>query len=181
MLSYAVIRVYLQGAFVAFPSQPIEEQIMLVKCAVLVVSLLLSAVASATELHMRALPDGVVLTFTGIDSEQGIPNGALHCVTGTRQYYAGIDGTNQFDLYRMVGGCVPVGAGTANAVHRIMGAGRLCLVPILVNQQGWLIAHAYHPRGATNLATRNGNMVTAIMVGGGMVRPATPEEAYGCD
>ncbi len=154
---------------------------MFAKLLVFAASLLLSFASSATELQTRALPDGVELTFIGVDSDQGVPNGALHCVTGTRLYWAGIDGTNQFDLYRMVGGCVPITNRTVDVVHRVIGAGLMCLVPLFVDGHGMLIADSYHPKGPTKHTTRKGNTVTAIVVGGGMARPATPNEAFGCD
>lgn len=139
--------------------------------------------AVATDLQMRATAtgDGVEITFKGVDSDKGVPDGALHCVTGTRQNWAGINGYQRFDLSRMIGGCVALTSRTVDITHTVNGTGRMCLVPVFVDRSGGFISWSHHPDGATQLKTRKGNMVTAIIVGPGSVRPATAEEALGCD
>ncbi len=154
--------------------------------ATLVFATMFLGAAQAAGIHYQALPNGVQVTILNVDSPDGPPpEGALHCITGTRRNWATSDGGRTFWLGQMIGGCVlPRDGQVTHAIHRdaVNSQGVLCLIPIWVDSRGRRLAWSSHPDGETQKTARSGGMITALkLLPDGNWRPATAAEAYGCD
>lgn len=142
--------------------------------------------ANATGIRYQATSDGVSITLIGVDAPNGPPpEGALHCLTGTRSNWAGRNGAEVFDLNRMIGGCgLPDAKGNITHMVRagaVNNRGVLCLIPLWTDQNGRRLDWSAHPDGDTNKTARSGGMITALKLDGANWRAATAAEAHTCD
>lgn len=147
---------------------------------------MLFGTAQAAGIRYQAVQNGVQITITNVDSPDGpLPEGTLHCITGTRRNWASSNGGHTFRLDQMIGRCViPRDGMAAHAIHRdaVNSQNVLCLIPIWVDQTGRRLAWSSHPDGDTQKTARSGGMITALkLLPDGNWRAATAEEALGCD